>query len=147
MRARQPPPSALSANKQVGTRNLADLALSSSRGARLCFCSSTAAVLGNAKPSARIPEQFTDDPDAAAPLGYARSKWVAEQIYQRLLRGRAIVVRIGQLCADTVGGVWNETEAWPLMFASVNVVGCLPELEEVGYTCVCVFCHTVFAVH
>lgn len=39
-------------------------------------------------------------------------------------------MRIGQLCADRVGGVWNETEAWPLMFASVNVVGCLPELEE-----------------
>lgn len=41
------------------------------------------------------------------------------------------MVRIGQLCADRVGGVWNETEAWPLMFASVNAVGCLPELEEV----------------
>lgn len=41
------------------------------------------------------------------------------------------MVRIGQLCADRAGGVWNETEAWPLMFASVNVVGCLPEIEEV----------------
>lgn len=41
------------------------------------------------------------------------------------------MLRIGQLCGDTKGGVWNETEAWPLMFASANTVGCLPELNEV----------------
>lgn len=112
---------------QAGTRNLADLALSSARGARLCFCSSTAAVLGT---GARIQEQFAQDPGAAVPLGYAQSKWVAEQICRRL-PARAVVARIGQLCADTAAGVWNETEAWPLMFASVNVVRCLPELDEV----------------
>lgn len=119
---------------QAGVRHLADLALCSVRGARLCFCSSTAAVLGTAQPDVRIPENFTDDPGAAAPLGYAQSKWVAEQICQRL-PGQAVVVRIGQLCADTASGVWNETEAWPLMFASVNTVRCLPELDEVGTGC------------
>lgn len=117
-----------------GTRNLAHLALRSARGCRLYFCSSTAAVLGggDAGRSTGISETFADDPRAAAPLGYARSKWVAEQICRRL-PGRAAVLRIGQLCADTAHGVWNETEAWPLMFASANVVRCLPELDEVGF--------------
>ena len=31
-----------------------------------------------------------------------------------------------------VRGVWNETEAWPLMFKSANTIGALPILEEVG---------------
>lgn len=29
-----------------------------------------------------------------------------------------------------LSGVWNETEAWPLMFRSAGVVGALPDLNE-----------------
>lgn len=105
--------------------------LSSSHRSLFYFCSSTAAVLGDVGPYGIIQEEFTDDPHTAAPLGYGRSKWVAEKVCQKL-KSRAKVLRIGQLCADTVGGVWNETEAWPLMFASVNVLKCLPEVNEVG---------------
>lgn len=28
-------------------------------------------------------------------------------------------------------GVWNETEAWPLMFKSANTLGALPSFDEV----------------
>lgn len=30
----------------------------------------------------------------------------------------------------TKSGVWNVTEAWPLMLSSVSVTGCLPKLDE-----------------
>lgn len=31
-------------------------------------------------------------------------------------------------------GVWNETEAWPLMFKTVDVIQALPMLDEVRHT-------------
>lgn len=31
-------------------------------------------------------------------------------------------------------GVWNETEAWPLMFKTVDVIQALPMLDEVRPT-------------
>lgn len=49
------------------------------------------------------------------------------------LNGRMHVLRIGQLCGDTKGGIWNVTEAWPLMLSSVSVTGTLPNLEEVSF--------------
>ncbi|KAH0610095.1 uncharacterized protein H6S33_012641 [Morchella sextelata] len=113
----------------AGAHNLINLALESTNCAKFYFCSSTAAVLGDFKHPETIQEAFTNDPHTAAPLGYSRSKWVTEKICQKL-SFRAAVLRIGQLCGDTVHGVWNETEAWPLMFASANIVGCLPELQE-----------------
>jgi thioester reductase-like protein len=71
--------------------------------------------------------------DAAA-VGYARSKWVAEHIcnsaHETSLRGRVAVVRIGQLCGDTEHGIWNESEAWPLLIASVRYTECLPTLRD-----------------
>ena len=39
------------------------------------------------------------------------------------------MLRIGQLCGDRESGVWNVTEAWPLMLSSVRVTACLPMLE------------------
>ena len=41
-----------------------------------------------------------------------------------------LVARFGQ--SLTCRGVWNETEAWPLMFKAANTVGALPSLEEVS---------------
>lgn len=32
-------------------------------------------------------------------------------------------------------GVWNETEAWPLMFKSANILGTLPSVDEVQVPC------------
>lgn len=120
----------------TGIRNLINLALHSSRSTppSFLFCSSTASVLGpNAK--SPIPEQISNDPSSASPLGYSRSKWVAESICSQAhektrLRNRIVVLRIGQLCGDTKSGVWNVTEAWPLMLSSVQVTKTLPELDE-----------------
>jgi thioester reductase-like protein len=47
-----------------------------------------------------------------------------------LVRDSTVVLRIGQLTGDTENGVWNMTEAWPLMLSTVRELGCLPDLDE-----------------
>lgn len=120
----------------IGIRNLINLALHSHRPTppSILFCSSTASVLGPSSTSP-IPERISTDPSTASPLGYSRSKWVAEAICSRAhettrLRNHIAVLRIGQLCGDTRSGVWNVTEAWPLMLSSVQVTNTLPDLDE-----------------
>ena len=46
------------------------------------------------------------------------------------MRGRIAVARVGQLCGDTKQGVWNASEAWPLMLSSVKATGTLPDLQD-----------------
>jgi carbohydrate kinase (thermoresistant glucokinase family) len=43
---------------------------------------------------------------------------------------KARVLRVGQIVADTVHGVWNDTEAIPLIMQSALTVGMLPKLQE-----------------
>ena len=119
----------------IGLRNLIDLALRSPYDIppRFIFCSSTASVLGQAR-EATIKEAVYDDPRTSSSLGYSRSKWVAEAICEQAhinskLNGRLSVIRIGQLCGDTQSGVWNITEAWPLMLSTLKITGSLPALE------------------
>ncbi|MCJ1392520.1 hypothetical protein MMC18_005388 [Xylographa bjoerkii] len=119
-----------------GLRNLLDLAINSPCNIppRFVFCSSTASVLGPALNSP-IVEAISHDPNTASPLGYSRSKWVAEAICEQAfaqtkMKRRLEVIRIGQLCGDTINGVWNVTEAWPLMLSTVDVTSSLPDLEH-----------------
>ncbi|KAI9747845.1 MAG: 8-oxoguanine glycosylase ogg1, partial [Chaenotheca gracillima] len=119
-----------------GVLNLINLALAAKSDVppAILFCSSTASVMGEHLQSP-IPEAISNDPRSASSLGYSRSKWVAESILDQAhrhprLRGRVAVLRIGQLCGDTDGGVWNVTEAWPLMLSSVKVTHSLPDLDE-----------------
>lgn len=119
----------------AGLRNLINFALASGKTSppRFLFCSSTASVLGPHCTSP-IRERISHDPLSASPLGYSRSKWVAESICEQAhlrtrLKDRITVLRIGQLCGDTESGIWNVTEAWPLMLSSVKVTGSLPQLN------------------
>lgn len=119
----------------AGLRNLINFALAcqNTKSPRFLFCSSTASVLGPHCTSP-IPERISHNPLSASPLGYSRSKWVAESICERAhlhtrLQDRIAVLRIGQLCGDTQSGIWNTTEAWPLMLSSVKVTGSLPHLQ------------------
>ena len=96
-----------------------------------------AAVSGdNADNQNVVVESLPCTEASAAAMGYARSKWVAEHMcsraYHESLKNRVMIARIGQLCGDTVHGVWNEGEAWPLMIASARYTRCLPDLPEVG---------------
>ena len=74
-------------------------------------CSSTASILGHHTKSP-IPESISHDPRSASPLGYSRSKWVAEAICEQAylrtpLRGNIAVLRIGQFCGNTENGIWK----------------------------------------
>jgi thioester reductase-like protein len=47
------------------------------------------------------------------------------------MNGRVRILRIGQLCGDTVTGYWNEKEGWPLLIRTAQTTGSLPDLSEV----------------
>lgn len=120
----------------AGLQNVLNFALASPNTLppRFLFCSSTASVLG-LKAESPIPERISHEPLSASPLGYSRSKWVAERICEQAhintrLRDRISILRIGQLCGDTKSGIWNVTEAWPIMLSSIGVINCLPDLKE-----------------
>lgn len=119
----------------AGVRNLINLALASpkSQPPRFGFCSSVASVMAVNKDI--IPDDIIDDPAAATNIGYSQSKWVAEQICSAAgqntrLKSRMTVFRVGQLAGDTLHGIWNTQEAWPLMLSSVKATGCLPALPD-----------------
>jgi thioester reductase-like protein len=82
-----------------------------------------------------IPEEASNDPKDASPLGYSRSKWVAEQICKRAdsqsrLQGRISVFRVGQLAGNSKTGIWNEKEAWPMMLSTVRLTKRVPEIKD-----------------
>jgi thioester reductase-like protein len=120
----------------AGVRHLLDLALSTSRPdpPHFTYCSSTASIMNSApNASGNIPERIQSDPSSASPLGYSRSKWVAEHICLSAhnttnLHDRIAVVRVGQLAGDSVSGVWNTKEAWPMMLSTARLIKCLPDL-------------------
>lgn len=120
----------------AGVRNLLDLALTAPRSIppRFTYCSSTAAIMnGDLDQHSELPEKLLPSPSAASPLGYSRSKWVAEHIcleaHKRTsLHGRIAVVRVGQLAGDSTSGVWNTKEAWPMMLSTTRLIACLPDL-------------------
>jgi thioester reductase-like protein len=129
-----PPLRAVFADLFVGVTNLINLALSSPRSHTpyVAYCSSVASVMNQ---QGNIPEEISTDPKDASPLGYSRSKWVAEQICKRGeeqtgLQGRVLVFRVGQLAGDSNTGVWNEKEAWPMMLSTVKLTKLLPEIKD-----------------
>lgn len=104
-----------------GAVNLLNLAQHT--GADFLFSSSVSTTTKGSS----VPEEFSTDPASAA-MGYGQSKWVVEKIIERT---RGTVLRIGQLVGDSQHGIWNESEAWPLLFKSVEEIHALPELGEV----------------
>ncbi|KAL8771488.1 MAG: hypothetical protein Q9209_003158 [Squamulea sp. 1 TL-2023] len=125
---------------------------------RFLFLSSTASVTNT--PSAKYPivERISSDAEEASSLGYSRSKWVAENICDAFhshimsqyqdndnadtsgldnsknadsVRGpRISILRIGQLTSDTSAGIWNMSEAWPLMLSTAPILHALPDLKD-----------------
>lgn len=121
----------------VGLQNLINLAGSCADFEQFIFCSSTASVLNQARSAgtASIPELIFSNPPPDDALGYSKSKWVAEAICSEAskhpqMSRRIKVLRIGQLTGDTENGIWNRSEAWPLMLSTARPLGCLPRLDE-----------------
>ena len=118
-----------------GVHNLVQFSLSVSTPApaRFFFCSSIATALGTAPP-ATIPETPIFDLTAALPQGYARSKLVSEHISRNAARDAGAltrILRIGQIVGDGNLGLWNDTEAIPLIIRSALTLKSLPALDEV----------------
>lgn len=136
-----------------GLANLLELRNATrSSAARFVFISSTASVIAAAKGERPISETLSSDPDDASPLGYSRSKWVAENMLASARvsgsfaspissstsglrspgiaeeRTPIIIIRVGQLCGNSRTGAWNASEAYPIMLSSARVSGCLPDL-------------------
>lgn len=69
------------------------------------------------------------------PLGYARSKWVAEAIVTAASSEKTAVpmaiLRIGQISGDTRNGNWNEKDGWPEMLRASAAIRAAPVLTHV----------------
>ncbi|KAJ2997037.1 hypothetical protein NUW58_g783 [Xylaria curta] len=120
----------------ANTKNLIETA--DVNGAEFFFISSTAAVSNTA--SGIVQEKVSSEPRNASALGYSRSKWVAEQMctsahIQAINSGnlrsdekpRISIIRVGQLCGNEFG-VWNVSEAYPLLLSTTKLTSCLPDL-------------------
>ncbi|KAJ6485861.1 L-aminoadipate-semialdehyde dehydrogenase [Mycena sanguinolenta] len=116
-----------------GAVNLINLCLESPYAEPAAFFFSSSISCRQGAPDLTCTEDFAQSPSTAAGTGYARSKWVVEKLCQRAAASSGVpvgVLRIGQMVGDSVTGVWNETEAWPLMFKGANTFGALPTTDE-----------------
>ncbi|KAF6835139.1 Iterative polyketide synthase CazM 2 [Colletotrichum musicola] len=117
-----------------GVHNLLNFCLATEtvNPARFYFCSSISAAAGTPIP-ARIAETYVENLHHAQNMGYARSKVVTEHVVKAAATRTGMtarVLRLGQIVGDSVGGVWNQTEAIPLMIRSAKVIKALPALDE-----------------
>ncbi|KAL4948869.1 hypothetical protein BDW69DRAFT_203240 [Aspergillus filifer] len=118
----------------AATRNLIDLCLET-RGpqpAKFSFCSSVSTVART--PGNWVPEALPESLTYAQSMGYAQSKLVTEHIVNRACHETNLVcrvLRVGQIVADTEHGIWNATEAIPMIFQTAETINALPLLEDV----------------
>ncbi|KAL9129611.1 MAG: hypothetical protein Q9217_001967 [Psora testacea] len=117
----------------LGLQNLLNLSLSvtSPRPARFIFCSSISVALGTPRP-ALVSEEPIEDLSHVSHTGYAQSKLVGEKIIEAAVKtagAAATIYRIGQVVGDTKCGMWNDSEAFPLIIRSAMTMGALPKLD------------------
>ncbi|KAE8381139.1 hypothetical protein BDV26DRAFT_255812 [Aspergillus bertholletiae] len=93
------------------------------------FCSSISTALG--APTSDIDETPLEDLDSALEMGYGRSKLIGEKIVSNARKsgGRAFSLRIGQVSGHSKKGLWNDSEAIPLMIRSALTLKALPHLD------------------
>lgn len=112
----------------AGVANLISLCARSN--ASFNFCSS---VSSTARCTVSPVPESLPELEWAQGMGYAQSKSVAEHLCERAasqLGVRARVLRVGQIVGDTRQGVWNATEAIPMMLQGALTIGALPRLRE-----------------
>ncbi|KAJ5532996.1 AMP-dependent synthetase/ligase [Penicillium frequentans] len=113
-----------------GLHNLLQFSLSveQQQPAVVMFCSSISTALGST--STEVPEAPIDL--GMAYMGYGRSKLTGEHIVSAAHKSgaRAYSLRIGQVSGHSKKGLWNDTEALPLMIRSALSLKALPSLNE-----------------
>ncbi|KAL4754414.1 hypothetical protein BDW72DRAFT_190275 [Aspergillus terricola var. indicus] len=95
----------------------------------MLFCSSISTALASS--ADRIDERPISDLSSALNMGYARSKLIGERIISnaRNSGARAYSLRIGQVSGHSKRGLWNDSEAIPLMLRSALTLKALPDLD------------------
>lgn len=83
-----------------------------------------------------IPEEpLPLDASVTMPMGYAQSKFIVETLFDYLTTEKnfpCYIERLGQVCGDSVNGVWNTSEQFPLMFiGGGSVMHKMPALDTV----------------
>ncbi|KAL7623495.1 hypothetical protein AAE478_007177 [Parahypoxylon ruwenzoriense] len=98
--------------------------------ARIIFTSSISTAFQTPAP-ASVPEGSLQSLKFAAATGYARSKLIGECICSSAAGSGATVgvLRVGQISADTVNGIWNDKEAIPILVRSAIEVRAVPRLQ------------------
>lgn len=113
----------------AGVKHLIDLCQTAGPSASMNFCSSV---------STCSQADVLPVPEAAPPfawaqgMGYAQSKSVSENLCAKAAEAgvTARVLRIGQIVADTLHGIWNAQEGVPMMMQTAVTIGALPKLKE-----------------
>lgn len=98
---------------------------------RLVFCSSISVALGSPS-SALIPESRIESLEHTSNTGYVTSKLVGERIIEAASQAHglnATILRLGQVVGDTGIGIWNDSEAFPLIIRSAVTMEMLPEMK------------------
>lgn len=112
------------------TRDLIDLSLSSQKGLRIVFVSSTSSVGALMATGKAIPEAPVDDALAALSTGYGQSKLAAERILATAARQCGVpvsIVRVGQVGGLSQGkGVWADQPWISAIVRSSKAVGSFP---------------------
>ncbi|KAL8732909.1 MAG: hypothetical protein Q9166_002510 [cf. Caloplaca sp. 2 TL-2023] len=119
-----------------GVHNLIQLSAQSTRQPRIFFISSIAAVMNWPLPhheGRKIPEEISTDFTVPQPMGYAESKFVAEQLLANANKKCNIhisICRVGQIAGPVLGSegrAWNKNEWFPSLVVSSMHLGMLPE--------------------
>ncbi|KAI7859649.1 hypothetical protein BDC45DRAFT_590210 [Circinella umbellata] len=96
--------------------------------------SSISATAACGKPS--VPEiPLPKNPHIAMPMGYAQSKYIVEHLFNFLTKQKnfpCIVERMGQVVGDSVHGVWNISEQYPLLMVGGTQLGLMPNLKGIN---------------
>ncbi|KAJ7665037.1 acetyl-CoA synthetase-like protein [Mycena polygramma] len=117
----------------AGVRNLIDLALASPLPTRPSILFTSSISVFSNQPASPIKELAVSDPEVALGIGYGESKWVAENLLLRASEYtglRTHIVRVGQLCGDSVIGAWNENEWLPALVRGAQILGAVPQTDE-----------------
>ncbi|KAJ5987772.1 AMP-dependent synthetase/ligase, partial [Penicillium waksmanii] len=111
-----------------GLHSLIQLSLSvpQSNPAVLMFCSSISTTLRSVEEVPEAPANLTE-----AYMGYGQSKLIGEHIVAnaRNSGANAYSLRIGQVSGHSKKGLWNDSEALPLLIRSALTLKVMPDLS------------------
>lgn len=118
----------------AATRNLLDFCLSVEGPcpASFAFCSSTSTV--GRTPGNWVREALPESLSYAQNMGYSQSKLVTENIVIRAAHQTGMTARVlrsGQIAADSTHGIWNASEAIPMMVQTAKTIKALPVLDDI----------------